>query len=142
MHGVTASAPRHVHQFIEAKIAFARRGGTDRIRFVGEANVKRIAIHFAEDRDGFDAEFAAGADDAHGDFAAIGDENFAEHYSFEGLLVQTPSSLGLSSGKKLSTRRKRVGRHVSIACLIAWARVVEWWDDGAGASRRGEISEK
>ncbi len=84
MNRVTACAPRHVHQFIEAKITFARGSGTDQIGFVREANVKRIAVHFAEDRHRLDAEFAAGADDAHGDFAAIGDENFAEHYSFEG----------------------------------------------------------
>jgi hypothetical protein len=35
--------------------------------------VKGRAIGFAEDGDGADAEFAAGSEDANGDFSAIGD---------------------------------------------------------------------
>ena len=80
MKSVASGALCDVHQFVEAEIAFARRSRTDGIGFIGEANVKRVAVDFTEDSDGFDAEFAAGADDTDGDFAAIGNENFAEHF--------------------------------------------------------------
>jgi hypothetical protein len=41
--------------------------------------VERTAVHFAEYHRGGNGEFAASAEDAHGDFAAIGDEDFSEH---------------------------------------------------------------
>ena len=73
MNGVATGAARDVDQLIDAQIAFARGCGADGISFVGEANVQRGAVGFAEDGDGRDAEFAAGSDNANGDFAAIGD---------------------------------------------------------------------
>jgi hypothetical protein len=44
--------------------------------------VERFAIDFAEDGDAADAEFAAGPQDADGDFSAISDEDFLEHEDF------------------------------------------------------------
>jgi hypothetical protein len=35
------------------------------------------------DADGFDAQLFAGADDAEGDFAAVGDEDALEHGDYE-----------------------------------------------------------
>lgn len=107
MKRVATGAARDVHQFIYAEIAFARRRGADRIGLIGEANVKRIAVNFAENGYGFDAEFAAGADDAYGDFAAIGDEDFAEH---------EPSV----KRRKLSTRTDWVEGGFWRACLMDW----------------------
>jgi hypothetical protein len=43
--------------------------------------VQRIGIRLRVNRDGRDAEFTARADNAHGDFAAIGYEYFLEHRS-------------------------------------------------------------
>ena len=71
--GVAVGAAGDVDYFIDAQIAFAGRRGADGIGFIGEANVKGGAVGFAENGDGADAEFAAGAEDANGDFAAIGD---------------------------------------------------------------------
>src|SRR6266478_3836549 len=51
----------------------ARGSGTDGVGFVRETDVQGCAVGFAEDDDGADAEFAAGAQNANGDFAAIGD---------------------------------------------------------------------
>ncbi len=73
MNGVATGAACDVDQLVDAQIAFARGCGADGISFVGEANVQRGAVGFAEDGDGRDAEFAAGSDNANGDFAAIGD---------------------------------------------------------------------
>ena len=79
MHGIATGATCHVHEFIDAKIAFARRRRADEIGFIGKADVKRFAVDITEDGDGADAQLAAGAQDAHGDLTAIGDQDFPEH---------------------------------------------------------------
>src|SRR6185437_12859331 len=79
MEGVAARTARDVDYLVNAKITFARRSGADRIGFVGKANVERFAIDVAENRGGADAQLAAGAQDAHGDFTAIGNQYFPEH---------------------------------------------------------------
>src|ERR1700674_239769 len=79
MDGVAAGAAGDVDELVDAEIAFARGRGAEGVGFVGEADVEGGAVGFAEDRDRADAEFAAGAEDAHGDFAAIGDQDFVEH---------------------------------------------------------------
>jgi hypothetical protein len=61
------------------EIALARSGGTDADGLVGEANVQRVAVGLGIDGDRAQAEPAGGADDAAGDFAAIGDQDALEH---------------------------------------------------------------
>ncbi len=73
MDGVAGGAAGNVDELVDAQIAFAGRRGADGISFVGETNVEGGAVGFAEHGDGADAEFATGAKDADGDFAAIGD---------------------------------------------------------------------
>ena len=63
------------------QIAVGAPRRTDADVFVGEADVQRILVGLRIDGDGLDAELAAGADDAQGDFAAISDEDFLEHES-------------------------------------------------------------
>ena len=48
---------------------------------VGEAHVEAVTVGRRVDRDRFDAHFAAGPDDAQGDFTAVSDENFLEFFS-------------------------------------------------------------
>src|SRR5579884_1745330 len=79
MNGVAGGAPGDINNLVNAEIAFARGSGADGIGFVGEADVESVAVNVAENGDRFDAEFAAGADDANGDLATIGDQDFAEH---------------------------------------------------------------
>ena len=64
-----------------AQIALARRRGADRIRGVRGAHVQRVAIDIAVDGDRADAEIVAGANDAKGDLATIGDEDGGERRS-------------------------------------------------------------
>ncbi len=73
MDGVAAGAACDVDQLVDAEIAVAGWRGADRVSFVCKTDVEGGAISFAEDSDGADAEFAARTEDAHGDFAAIGD---------------------------------------------------------------------
>ncbi len=61
------------------EIAFVQARRPDADGFVGKADVQRVAVGFAVDGDGLDAEFLAGTDDAQGDFAAIRNQDFLEH---------------------------------------------------------------
>ncbi len=107
MNGVAAGAARDVHELVDAEIAFARGRGADGVGFVGEADVEGFAVDFAEDGDGADAEFAAGAQDAHGDFTAIGYQDFLEH-----------AVLAMQRNSSMRVRRGWEPRWV--ACLIVW----------------------
>ncbi len=50
----------------------------ERVRLVGLAQVKRLGVVLRIDRHAFDPQIRGGAGDAHGDLAAIGDEELAE----------------------------------------------------------------
>ena len=63
------------------EVALARRRRADRVRAIGGADVQRVAVDVAVDRDRADAEVVAGADDAERDLAAIGDEDGGERRS-------------------------------------------------------------
>ncbi len=105
MHGIATGATRDIHELINAEIAFARRGRADGVGFIGEADVQGFAVDITEDGDGANAQFAAGAQDAHGDFAAIGDQNFFEHGWF-------------ATQRDFSTRSGETALAVRLACLI------------------------
>jgi hypothetical protein len=64
---------------IDRQIAVHRRGGTDPNGLIGGRHMQRVRIGVRIHRDGLDATLAAGADDAHGDLAAIGDQNPLKH---------------------------------------------------------------
>ena len=66
------------------EIAARAFGRADADGFVGEAHVQAVAVGFRIDGDGLDAQILAGADDANGDLAAIGDQDFLEHISAGG----------------------------------------------------------
>jgi hypothetical protein len=63
------------------QVALAGRGRADRVCGVGGADMERVAVDVAVDRDRTDAELMAGADDAERDLAAIGDEDGGERRS-------------------------------------------------------------
>lgn len=99
MDGIATHAARDVHELVDAKIAFARGSRADSIGLIGQANVERFAVGVAEDGDGLNAEFAAGADDAHGDFTAIGNQNFLEH-----MLLEMQRDSSMRAGKEKHAR--------------------------------------
>ena len=67
------------HDAIDLQITFRARRRADADRFVRQLHVERIDIRFRIDREGANAEFLAGANDAERDFAAIRDQNFLKH---------------------------------------------------------------
>src|SRR6266568_4657069 len=83
VQGIATGAARDIHELVDAEIALARRRGADGIGFIGETDVKRFAVGLTEDCDGADTQFAAGAQYAHGDFTAIGNQDFFEHKMIE-----------------------------------------------------------
>ena len=83
-----ASAPQRLATpriLLDVEVGLGGRRRADGISLVGFAHVQRGAIHFGEDRDRGDAHLAAGANDAHRDLSAIGDQDFLEHERRESL---------------------------------------------------------
>ena len=66
--------PGRVDDPVDAQVAIGRRRGPDADGDVGQSTVKRVGIRVGEDGDRLDPQLAAGADDAHRDLAAVGDQ--------------------------------------------------------------------
>ena len=73
--GLLAGGDDLVHD----QIGLLRGGRADADGLVGELDVQRVLVGFGIDGDGRDAHLAGGLDDAAGNFAAVGNQNFLEH---------------------------------------------------------------
>ena len=62
---------------VTIRLVSGRRTDTD--AFIGQAHMHGVAVGGGMNRHRRDAHFLACADDAQGDFAAIGDEDFLDH---------------------------------------------------------------
>ncbi len=81
MHGVGAGDLAGGEQRRDVEIAVARRRRADAHALVGEPHMHGVGVGGRMHRDGRDAELLAGAQHAQRDLAAIGDQDFVEHYS-------------------------------------------------------------
>ncbi len=79
MDRLRLAAARHVENLVDVEIGLAGRGRADVVGVIGFADVQGLAVHVGEDGDRLDAHLAAGANDAHRNFAAIGDQDSFEH---------------------------------------------------------------
>ena len=79
MDALRAGLAGDLDQALDVEIALARRRRPDRIGLVAGAHMQRLGIGLGIDRDGAHAEPLRGAGDAHGDLAAIRDEDGGEH---------------------------------------------------------------
>ena len=75
MDGVGAGAQGGVDQQVAAQVGVGRRVARQADGGVGLADERRVGVGVAVHGDGRDAEPPAGADDAAGDLAAVGDEH-------------------------------------------------------------------
>ena len=73
--------------------------GPDQIGLVRLLDINPGRIGFGIDRGRGDIQFAAGADDPHGNFAAIGDQNFAEHVCLVRMPGEFRSGVGLKKDR-------------------------------------------
>jgi hypothetical protein len=62
------------------EVAFGRTGRSDTYGFISQADMHKVAIGAGVHGNGFDAEFFAGAQNAEGDFAAVGNQDFFKHW--------------------------------------------------------------
>ena len=93
--GVGAPRGRRREDVGNIEVALAARCIADADRFVGQLDVQGVAINRAVDGDGGNAQFPAGAQDSKSNFAAVGDQQFAD-------------------GHPVAVRRIRQGRPVGL----------------------------
>jgi hypothetical protein len=79
MDRLRAGLARRVEDAVGAQIALGGGGGADAHRLVGHGDMLRRRVGVGIDRHGPHPEPSRGGDDAAGDFAAIGDQELAEH---------------------------------------------------------------
>ena len=80
MDGASARTPGGVEDRVHAQIAFGGRRRADAVCLVGFGDMEGVGVGIGIDRDGLQPHAARGADDADGDFAAIGDQEGFEHF--------------------------------------------------------------
>jgi hypothetical protein len=76
MDGIAFGATRYTNNFFNIEIAFAGCGWAYGVGFVGQPDVQGFAVYLAENSGGADTEFATSPEDADGDFAAVGNQDF------------------------------------------------------------------
>jgi hypothetical protein len=77
VYGVRAGPFRHVEQLVDAQVRVGGGVAAQRVRLVGEGDVRGVAVGVGVDGDAAEAGVPAGADDPDGDLAAVGDEHLA-----------------------------------------------------------------
>jgi hypothetical protein len=79
MHGLRARAQARGDDGVDIEIALLDRSGADGHSLVGIEHGPGETIRFGINRDGRHAETAQRTDNATGDFAPVGDQDFLEH---------------------------------------------------------------
>ncbi|GAA3980745.1 hypothetical protein GCM10022232_11050 [Streptomyces plumbiresistens] len=79
MHGVRAGGDGGLHDEVAAQIRVGGRGARQSYRRVGHARVERVPVGVRVHGDRADAQLAAGAEDAAGDLATVGDQQRSDH---------------------------------------------------------------
>ena len=100
---------------VEIGLGGGRRADTDAL--ISQAHMHGVGIRRGVDRHGGDAHLLAGADDAKGDFAAIGDEDFLEHQTMTARVW--PNSTGVPSPTLISLTVPPLGAVMAFMVFIA-----------------------
>src|SRR5207248_11009913 len=74
---VRARSARDIEELRDVEVTFRRRRSAQRVCLVGQAHVQRVEIGIGVDRNAGQTLIPARARDAHGDLAAVGDEDLA-----------------------------------------------------------------
>ena len=89
MDGFGAVLAGGLQNAVDSQVAFGGWRGTDVLRLVRHAHVQGRAIGIGEDGDGADPHLAQSAHHAHGNLAAIGNQDLAEHSQIVASVVGT-----------------------------------------------------
>ena len=76
VHRVGAAARGDGDQLVDVQVGVGRALAVQAIGLVGQAHVQRVDVGVGVDRHRLHAVVGAGANDAHGDLAAVGDQDF------------------------------------------------------------------
>ncbi len=79
MDGVGLGSDGCVEYVLFVQVAVCRIFGADAHGHVGQLYVQGIGVGIGVDGDGLNAQFLAGTDDTHGDFAAVGNQHTFKH---------------------------------------------------------------
>ena len=79
MNRLRAGDDRGADNVDDVRVTLAAGGRADTDRFVRVAHVERLLVGLAEHGDGGDPHLPAGADHAHRDLSAVGDQDLLEH---------------------------------------------------------------
>ena len=79
MNRLCLAATRHIEDLLDVEVGLARRRLADVVGVVGLADMQRFAVHVGEDGHRLYAHLAAGADNAHGNLTAVGDQHSFKH---------------------------------------------------------------
>ena len=77
--GIHVGDLRGADDAVDPQVALAGGRFADADGFVGHLHVHRVGVRLGIDRHRADVQFLAGADDADGDFAAVGYQDFLKH---------------------------------------------------------------
>ena len=95
MNGINVAYFRRTHDTVNAQIAVGTGAFPDAHCLIGHLHVHGVGVGLRINGDGANVQFAAGANDAHGDFTAVGNEDFLEH-------LRVASSVRLNAEKSLA----------------------------------------
>lgn len=82
MDGVGAGAVGHLDQLVHHEVGLCGGVAAQGIGLVSEFDVQGVAVRVRVHRNGGEAFIARGTDDAHCDFAAVGDQHLAHSAGF------------------------------------------------------------
>src|SRR5262249_36976511 len=117
MHGLRARRLARLDDAVAAQVRIARRRSADAHRLVGELDVACVAIGLGEHRDGGDAHAPRGLDHAASDFAAVGDEDLAEH-GYSGIFPCLRHGLSSFLSRSIA-RLRQMRRRVSCGMMTS-----------------------
>ncbi|MNS72731.1 hypothetical protein D3C72_1061510 [compost metagenome] len=92
MHGIGAAAARDLEQLGDIQVGVRRAVAVEAVGFVGQARVDCVDIGIGIDGNGGHAIVGAGADDANGDLATVGNQDFL-HGSYGCSSSKAPTGL-------------------------------------------------
>jgi len=93
VNGLRAGFARGLQNALDIQVGVARGGWADVNGFIRQAHVQRGAVSVGIDGHAGNAHLAAGADDAHGNFSPVGDQDFCKQ-------------CGLTCGTRQSARER------------------------------------
>ena len=121
VHAVDAGPLDHVEDRVGVEVALGRGLAAERVRLVGVADVQRVAVELGVHRDRGDPELAAGAHHAHGDLAAVRDQDLLEQrspprrpFTERRILRAVPEPLAIPPEAPGGVRRRAVVRRARL----------------------------